>query len=141
MLVMSILLSCQNQKAKIPDEEEGKILSVENNYSLPSINIRKGSVIDSPVDIRINSEGKWFAFEGELGTAELISADGLTLGMCVLKTKEEWMVKGPVTFNCQLEYISSSSGIGELLIKNNNASGMPEHDKSFSVPISYNKTD
>ena len=89
----------------------------------------------------MNSKGIWFAFEGELGTVELLDKSNNVLGLCILSTNENWMVKGSVEFNCLLEYRATNSGEGTLVVKNNNASGKPELDKSFSIRVFYTKTE
>lgn len=103
----------------------------------PTINLKANQIIQSPLNIIVNSEGKWGGFEGELGTAELIDETGKQLGLCILSTKENWMVKGPVIYNCDLKFAAHSAGSGKIVIKNNNPTGMAEHDKSFEIPIEY----
>ena len=53
---------------------------------LPSINITANQVLESPINIKVNSEGKWGGFEGELGTIELFDEKNNTMGKCILST-------------------------------------------------------
>lgn len=106
---------------------------------LPSINIKADQLLKSPLKITVNSEGKWSGFEGELGTIELLDEHNNTLGQCILSTTENWMVNGPVNYNCDLIYNTDSSGKGTLVVKNNNPTGKVEHDKSFIIPVQYIK--
>lgn len=147
-----ILASCTGSQAKkkVPAEDpitsqveetvQDQAQSVSLNPDHPTVNIRPHQVIQSEANIKVNSEGKWFGFEAELGTAALLSDGGETLGMCILSTTENWMVKGPVLYNCNLSYNSPSAGSGKLVIKNNNPTGDVEHDASFEIPVTYAST-
>ncbi|MEK7113622.1 MAG: hypothetical protein AAB873_02215, partial [Patescibacteria group bacterium] len=47
----------------------------------------------------------------------------------------EWMIAGPVSFAGSLDIKGLPLGLAYLEIHNNNASGLPEHDKSILIPI------
>lgn len=128
----------ENENNPIVQDVES-IQEVQNNQAseFPTINIEAGQVIESPLKIKVNSEGKWGGFEGELGTIELFDQQNNTIGLCILSTTENWMVKGPVNYNCDLEFNVSTSGDGRLVIKNNNPTGDIEFDKSFVIPVQY----
>jgi len=111
----------QNENNAVVQELETSQTEQLNQASeFPSINIEAGQVVESPLKIIVNSEGKWGGFEGELGTIELFDQVNNTIGLCILSTTENWMVNGPVVYNCDLEFNASSTGDGRLVVKNNN---------------------
>lgn len=136
-LVWCLCSGCQpNNKSKDAVEaSQVKPLEKQTILDRPTVNIKPNQIIQSPLDIQVNSEGEWGGFEGELGTVELFDTQSTRLGLCVLSTTENWMVKGPVHYNCILEFDDSSTSTGKLVFRNNNPTGMVEHDKSFEIPI------
>jgi hypothetical protein len=64
-------------------EGENSILGVAKKEH-PSVKIKNGQVVSSPLKIEGNSEGAWFGFEGQLGTVSLVDNDGKVLGLAVL---------------------------------------------------------
>lgn len=130
--------SNENENNAVAQETESTQREQNNQVSeFPSINIEAGQVIGSPLKITVNSEGKWGGFEGELGTIELFDQENNTIGLCILSTTENWMVNGPVRYNCDLEFNASLTGNGRLVVKNNNPTGEPKFDKSFVIPVRY----
>lgn len=130
--------SNENQLGNNPQKLES--IQLENNLQeadRPSINIASNQLLTSPIKIKVNSEGKWGGFEGELGTIELFDSNKKTIGSCILSTTENWMVTGPVNYTCDLNYTSETGGNGSLFIKNNNPTGKVEYDKSFVIPVRY----
>ena len=147
---MSMLFfQCSGGQTKIQDKGKDALQTVSEATSVntnqaveeltnrPTINLKPNQIIHSPTTVIVNSQGKWGGFEGELGTVELVDKTGKQLGLCILSTKENWMVKGPVIYNCDLTFTAQSAGNGKLVIKNNNPTGMVEHDKSFEIPVDY----
>ncbi len=125
----------------IPPKSNNTAQKITNDEKYPTVtNIKSGDNISSPVKIEVNSEGRWFAFEGELGTVTLVDEAGKQLGLGILSTKENWMKKGPVIFNTELKFESTKSGKGKLIFKNNNASDNRALDKSFQIDVFYSGT-
>lgn len=154
LIGMSMLFfECMGGQTKIKDQGKDILQTVSESSSVntsqagegltdrPTTNLKPNQIIQSPMTIIVNSEGKWGGFEGELGTAELIDRTGKPLGLCILSTKENWMVKGPVIYNCDLTFSAQSAGKGKIVIKNNNPTGMVEHDKSFEIPVGYSASE
>jgi len=147
--VLLVILLCQCQSRENITVNENKntasvatteaVLDIQNTHdsTFPSINVSTNQILESPFKIRVNSEGKWYGFEGELGTIELFDKNKNSISLCILSTTENWMVKGPVNYYCDLKYNVESSGNGRLVIKNNNPSGHAEYDKSFAIPVRY----
>lgn len=103
------------------------------------MNLTDGDSISSPIEIIVNSEGLWHAFEGELGVVKLFDEMENELGLGILSTDENWMQAGPVIFKTILSYSINTSGKGRLVFTNNNASDNRALDKSFEMIVFYGK--
>ncbi len=123
-----------------PEPETGTNEVTPPDKKYPSVNIKANDKIASPVDIKVNSEGLWFGFEGELGTVTLVDASGKKLGLGILSTTENWMTKDPVNYKTTLSYKAEKSGNGKLIFKGKNPSGDKIRDKSFEIPVTYEKS-
>ncbi len=117
------------------ETETNEVATPEEKY--PTVNIKPNDKISSPVDIKVNSEGLWFGFEGELGTVTLVDAAGKKLGLGILSTTENWMTKDPVNYKTTLNYKANKSGNGKLIFKGKNPSGDKSRDKSFEIPVIF----
>jgi hypothetical protein len=89
------------------------------NPKIPSINIQPGDRITSPLEVRVNSEGVWFAFEGEIGWVQLLDGKGNELSRGILHAEGEWMKKGPVMFSTTLNFDSKHFQSGKLIVHKN----------------------
>ena len=50
----------------------------------------------------------------------------------------DWMTSGPVSFDATLDFTGLPTGPGYIQIHNDNASGLPEYDKSILIPVIIN---
>jgi hypothetical protein len=92
--------------------------------------------ISSPLKIAgyVNGQG-WTGFEGQVGTVTLLDYKGNELATEVLKATTDW-TQLPTQFEAELEFVPASSGPATLLFKNENASGLPENNREFSLLVS-----
>lgn len=104
-------------------------------YDMVLTTPRPNDIISSPIKIQGEAVGPWF-FEASF-TAELVDADGKSLGTAVLTAESEWMTKDLVPFSGDLTF-DAISGEGELILKSANPSGIPESQKIFSIPVRLN---
>lgn len=107
----------------------------------PGIDIitpRYNEAIVSPLKItgRINGLG-WVGFEGQVGTVKLVDEKNNVLAEIYLPAKGDWM-KLPTDFEAVLEFSApTSTKLGKLIFKNENASGEAVRDKIFELPIMF----
>src|SRR5688572_9723601 len=102
---------------------------------------KPNDTVSSPLKIKgsINGFG-WTGFEGQVGTVELKDdATGKVLASTYLPATEDWM-QLPVNFEATLWYSYQGNGSGTLVFHNENASGEPSRDKTFSVPVQLTTT-
>ena len=84
-------------------------------------NIKPGQKITSPVKININSEGVWFASEGQLGTVEIIDEKGNVLNKkddygFLLIVSGNWMSSEPAIFEGKVTFNARGAKKGKIKI-------------------------
>jgi hypothetical protein len=97
--------------------------------------------ISSPLKITglVNGNG-WAGFEGQVGTVKLLDNTGKELSLGILTATTEWTVL-PTSFETILNFQSDKAQTGTLVFKNENASGLPEKDKTFVLPVKISKNE
>jgi len=95
--------------------------------------------VSFPVEIAGYIDGKngWTGFEGQVGTVRLISNDGIQVaGPAPLTAIGDWM-KFPTQFGIVFDFSEGVGYIpeGTLVFYNENPSGEPARDRTFSLPI------
>lgn len=73
-------------------------------------------------------------FEGNIGIA-ILDANKKVLKQDHAISTTDWMTAGPVSFEGNIDFTGLPAGMGYFEIKNDNASGLPEKDKSILIPI------
>ncbi|MEK7658656.1 MAG: GerMN domain-containing protein [Patescibacteria group bacterium] len=97
--------------------------------------------VSSPLKITgsINGDG-WTAFEAQAGTVQLLDENDNVLGTAILGVVDENWMKQFNNFEGELNFTSLKDQNGKLVFKNENASGEPSRDKTFSLPVKIKKT-
>lgn len=95
--------------------------------------------VSSPLKISGYANGNgWSGFEGQVGTVQLNSLQGGNiniLGQAVLTATTDWTSQ-PTYFETTINFNPAlATGTLELVFSNENASGDPARDKTFSLPI------
>lgn len=108
-----------------PGEKEGILISS------PKINEK----IKSPLKIEGKARGFWF-FEAQF-TVELFDANKNFLGKTILTAKDNWMTEDFVSFEGKLDFLPPSASFGSLKFSSANASGLPENQKIFEMPVQF----
>jgi hypothetical protein len=100
------------------------------------------ATIMSPLMITGEARGGWF-FEGTFPIT-LTNWDGLIIAEGFASADGEWMTEDFVPFSATLEFVSPFVAEspdfmqrGTLILKRNNASGLPEHDAALEVPVRF----
>ena len=90
----------------------------------------------SPIKITgvVNRNG-WGGFEGQVGTVKLLDSTGKQLGQtAILSATTSWM-QSQISFEANLNFISTEAQNGTLVFYNENPSGLPDKDKTFILPV------
>ena len=96
---------------------------------------KNGALVQSPLLVKGKARGNWF-FEANLPVT-LKDQNGKALAQKGFQAKGEWMTTDYVEFEDTLVFANPETEYGLLVIQNDNASGLPEFDKSFVVPVKF----
>jgi len=92
-----------------------------------------GAVTGKEFSVRGQARGNWF-FEASF-PIEVLDKDGQTLAAGHAEAQGDWMTTEFVPFAGDIEVPASYTGPATLILRRDNASGLPEHDASVSFPI------
>jgi len=81
----------------------------------------------------VNGNG-WTGFEGQVGTVKLLNVNGQELATGILAATTEWTTL-PTNFETTLNFATNNAGPATLVFKNENPSGDPSRDKTFSLSV------
>ena len=98
--------------------------------------------ITSPVTITGKARGNWF-FEASF-PIEIVNWDGLIIGQGIATADGDWMTTEFVPFTATISYSFATDtpyNRGALILKKDNPSGLPEHDDSREIPITFSEGD
>lgn len=93
------------------------------------------SAIQSPVTITGQARGNWY-FEASFPVT-LQDDRGNVLAQEPAQAQGEWMTEDFVPFSITLTFSKPSTKTGRLILHNDNASGLPEHDKQIEIPVIF----
>jgi len=93
-------------------------------------------VISSPLEISGQALGSWY-FEASF-PIKLIDENGQTLATGQAAAQSDWMTSDFVPFKAELNFANPTSSIGMLVFSNDNPSGLPEKEKQYGIPVSFN---
>ena len=93
-------------------------------------------MVKSPLIVRGKALNNWF-FEGSVPVM-LIDSHGTVLVQGPGSALTDWMQPGWVEFKADLVWSGMpASSDGELVIKRDNPSGLPENDASVRIPVRF----
>ncbi len=112
---------------------ENKEMIKGNKDDLVSFSISPNSKVINILSFRGIVKGGYF-FEGNILINVLDSNNKKIIQSNAIATTE-WMTSDPVEFEGYLDFSNAPKGKAYIEIHNDNASGLPENDKSILVPI------
>ncbi len=94
----------------------------------PTTNIIPNQKITSPLKLKVNSQGVWFASEGELGTVEIVDSNHNKLNLkgdwgILSSIDGNWMHSNPAFFETTINFDPKEAKKGKLIIYNNPGPG------------------
>ena len=110
---------------------EMKILG--NTNDLVSFSISPSQEVTGILNVTGSVQGGYF-FEGNI-LVNILDQNKKLLRSGNGNAKGEWMTADPVGFDAVLDFTKLSRGPAFIEIHNDNASGLPEKDKSILIPI------
>jgi hypothetical protein len=94
-----------------------------------------GALVQSPLLVTGRARGPWY-FEASF-PVELRNSSGMVIGQGVAQAQGEWMTEEFVPFSVSISFSGNQTGIGTLILKNDNPSGEPQFDRSVSIPVTF----
>ena len=91
------------------------------------------AVVGKEFSVIGKARGMWF-FEASF-PIELLDKNGKVIAHSFAQAQGEWMTEEFVPFRGDIKAPDSYIGPATLVLKKDNASGLPEHDASISLPI------
>ena len=119
------------EQTQIPIENKGGILG--NKDDLVSFSILPNSKVHGVVSYKGVIKGGYF-FEANI-VINILDVNKKVLKNSNAMATTDWMTAGPISFEGNIDFTGLPKGNAYLEIHNDNASGLPEHDKSILIPI------
>ena len=97
---------------------------------------KSGDTVTSPLVVRGKARGNWF-FEASF-PVKLVASDGTIIAQTPAQAKGDWMTTDFVPFEAKVDFeytLGRDKFPVNLILKNDNPSGLPQNDKSISVPV------
>mgnify|MGYP001277170469 CR=1 FL=1 len=113
---------------------ETKILG--NTEDLVSFSVEPGQEVSGEIIATGSIKGGYF-FEGNI-LVNILDDNKKLLRAGNGNAKTDWMTSEPVGFDAILDFTKLKKGNAYIEIHNDNASGLPEKDKSILIPIIIN---
>jgi Immunoglobulin-like domain of bacterial spore germination len=118
---------------------QSQALAISSDGTLQISLPHRDDVVSSPMAIEGQaSGGKWF-FEGSFPIT-VLDGDGKVLGSGKAHALSDWMTTGTVPFSASIILKTPHYTTGTVIFKNDNPSGLPENEKSFSIEVSFKGT-
>ena len=128
------------RQCKTPDgrtyAEEIPVHATYDNATSDTIQVDlpfPGAVTGKSFTVTGKARGPWY-FEASF-PVEVRDANGTVLATTPAQAKGDWMTENFVPFEAKITVPESYIGPATLVLKRDNASGLPEHDASVSIPI------
>ncbi len=95
----------------------------------------RNAVITSPLIVRGEARGTWY-FEASFPIT-LLDANGKVIARSHVQAQGDWMTENFVPFEGKIEFTKPTTATGTLLLEKDNPSGLPQYDKSISIPVRF----
>ncbi len=126
---------CRTPEGRVFIEDIGNEL--EKADLIRVSNPRPNQSVASPLTINGEARGYWF-FEASFPVV-LFDAEGNTLAQGIAQAKSDWMTEDFVPFESELQFAAPATVEGNLVLKKDNPSGLPENDDELIVPVLFSQ--
>ena len=92
-----------------------------------------GATVPATFTVTGQARGTWY-FEASF-PLEVTSASGEQLVQMPVQAQGEWMTTNFVPFSAQVTLPATYKGAAKIILHNDNPSGLPENEKSLTIPI------
>ncbi len=126
ILALSAALYFITQNKKIVEETPADVI-------LNSL--KENDKVQSPLIITGTARGFWF-FEASF-PMQVEDEKGTILGIGIAQAQGEWMTENFVSFSGTIKFNHAGASRGFLVLKKDNPSGLPQHDKEMRIPVRF----
>lgn len=138
LLVIVIIFFAKKANAPIINNNEDNTSAVDtkilgNAKDLVFLSVSPGEKVSGILDIKGSVKGGYF-FEANI-LVNILDSNKNILKSGNGNATANWMTIEPVSFKAKLDFTSLPKGPAYIEIHNDNASGLPENDKSILIPI------
>jgi|SRR3989338_11191082 len=138
LMVFAIKIMLKNKELYPPfDQREEEVDSPPqisgNKGDLVSFSISPGQKVSGLVPVSGSVKNAYF-FEANI-LLNILDADKNLLRAGHGQAISDWMTAEPVSFEGKLDFTGLPAGPAYVEIHNDNASALPEHDKSILIPV------
>lgn len=91
--------------------------------------------VDSPLIITGKARGTWY-FEASF-PIKIYDANNNLLGTTTAAAQSDWMTEDFVNFTASLNFTLPTTTTGTIVLHNDNPSGLPQNDKSLTIPVTF----
>jgi hypothetical protein len=92
-------------------------------------------MVTSPFSVIGQAKGTWY-FEASF-PVRLEDANGKVIVSTHADAKGDWMTENFVPFSATLTFTKPATKTGKLILSKDNPSGLPEHDASIEIPVTF----
>lgn len=130
---------CQTLKSRIAGSEDYVFTTNTASRSV----ISDGYTLQGCIYSINDSYGGWAPFEGQVGAYSLVSHSGILLdeGPLSVVGTSDWISSAlagdDIQYSIDLSFTPPSELGGELILRNENASGEPSRDKTITIPVLF----
>jgi len=139
-LAFKIVVSAYNTFDNVYDESyvPQKLANASDSGGSKLIGVsfpKPNTVIQSPLVVQGKEVGTWY-FEASF-PVRLLDANGKELAATPAQAQGDWRTTDFVPFQATLTFGQPTTPTGTLVFQKDNPSGLPENEKSISVPIRF----
>lgn len=98
-------------------------------------NPRPNETVSSTFTISGEARGSWY-FEADF-PVEVEDSEGNVIANSIATAQGDWMTEDFVPFETQVEISTSTTETGNIFLRKDNPSGLPENDDFLRVPVSF----
>jgi hypothetical protein len=124
--------------AGVPNEVAPGSVSISTDdlihVSVPLPNV----LVQSPLVVKGEARGSWY-FEASF-PVKILDANGKQLGAVPAQAQGDWMTTDFVPFQATLSFTLPTTETGIVVFQKDNPSGLPENDRSVSIPVYFSAT-
>jgi hypothetical protein len=135
IIIAAVVIIVQYPKLKKQSTNNPPIVKTVGNDQIVVTSPDLQQAVSSPIQIKGKAKGNWF-FEATF-PVKILDENGNTLGTAHANAEDNWQTEDFVNFSVSLIFNIPKGTKGVIVFENDNPSGLPQNQKSFTVPVSF----